>query len=86
MGAAYTPFKRNPMWSVLYESLVRWNMLMSSTQHLVRLAEKCMQSSTDMPRSPFISAVHNFMTYAEGDHEIESIYLMAANFTFGHFT
>ena len=59
---------------------------MSSTQHLVRLAEKCMQSSTDMLRSPFISAVHNFMTHAEGDHEIESIYLMAANFTFGHFT
>ena len=70
----------------LYETLVRWKMLTGFTQQLVRLVKKYTQSSTDMPRSPFISAVQNFMTHAEGDYEIGSSYSMAANFTFGYFT
>ena len=59
-------------------------MLTGSTQHLVHPVKKFSQPSTDMPRSPFISAVQYFMTYAEGDCEIESSNSMAANCTFGH--
>ena len=35
-GRSLYTVQRNPIWSVLHESLVRWHMLMSSMQDLIR--------------------------------------------------